>query len=257
MLTNKTIFIGRESGRGRLLVSTRLNGQLKTFAIDTVVPKCVSHSEPAQDKAHCRIDIDQSGQMLLTNLNPLNVTYVNGREIESKKITETSDVSLGINRYALNIETIIAQIERMVPAQPKVYSILPLKKVYDDRERSMDNLKKRRKFSAGVQRLYIPLMLFSTIAGVALTKIGLDETLSKSMSTVFYVLAVIILMYGLYLIFTDKSDDESKRIERKFQDNCVCPNPECRRYLGNLGQSYNLLRQHPSCPYCKCKFVEK
>ena len=32
----------------------------------------------------------------------------------------------------------------------------------------------------------------------------------------------------------------------------VCPNPECRHFLGY--QPYKLILQHKKCPWCKSKF---
>ena len=87
-LKGKTILVGKEPGNGRLFVSVKINGQPKTAAIGEMnsVPNSVSRCKPAENTAHCKIEVDATGNLIVTNLKPQNVTYVNGAEIVSKKV---------------------------------------------------------------------------------------------------------------------------------------------------------------------------
>ena len=109
-LKGSTILIGRESDNGRLLVSLMINGTAKTAAMGSAgsVPNCVSRCKPAEGVAHCKIVIDGGGNMTIVNMKPANVTYVNGVEIVSKRISESSNVELGKDRYRLNVDSMLA-----------------------------------------------------------------------------------------------------------------------------------------------------
>ncbi len=261
-LTNISVSIGREKGRGRLFVSVKAGRQVKNTALgqDSSVPNCVSHSDPVNDVAHCRIDIDSEGNMVLSNLNPRNVTYVNDVEIVSKKITPQSRISLGVDKYQINLNAILAAGNQLmastnIVASNKVFSILPLKAVWEDYENSIYRLQKRQKNLGVVRSMYIPLTILSSLAGFVATKIGLNETVSTAISYCMYALAILFLFYGLYRTISDKSLEEKKVLDRNFQEKYVCPNPDCNRFMGN--QPYNIFRQNTFCPYCKCKFTDK
>ena len=162
-LNGMTILIGKEPGQGRLMVSTKINGQVRSAFIGNVgsVPDCVSRCRPAEDIAHCKIEASPDGTMVLVNLKPQNVTYVNGREIVSKKITADSRVELGRDRYRINIDNVLDSVRNIAgaqhsPQQPqqqsplqaksvKEYSILPLKKIWNAYNDEIFDLQKRQK----------------------------------------------------------------------------------------------------------------
>ena len=91
-LKGKTILIGKEPGQGRLLVS--VSGKTAVGASNSV-PNSVSRCKVAEGVAHAKITVDQSGNMVLTNMKTENVTYVNGSEIASKRILPSNTVELG------------------------------------------------------------------------------------------------------------------------------------------------------------------
>lgn len=273
-LNGMTILIGKEQGQGRLMVSTKINGQVISAFIGNAgsVPDCVSRCRPAEDIAHCKIETGPDGTMVLVNLKPRNVTYVNGREIVSKKITADSRVELGRDRYRIDIGNVLDSVRNIAGMQHspqqsqqqqsplqtksvKEYSILPLKKIWNAYNDEMFDLQKRQKSLSVVKSLYLPLTVLSSLVGVAARHMGLQPEISSALSYTMYAIAAIVLFYGLFRTFADKSLEQKVRITEKFQDNYVCPNPDCRHFMGN--QPYKILRQNSSCPYCKCKFVEK
>ena len=258
-LNGMTILIGKEPGQGRLMVSTKINGQVRSAFIGNAgsVPDCVSRCRPAEDIAHCKIEASLDGTMVLVNLKPQNVTYVNGREIVSKKIPADSRVELGRDRYRINIGNVLDSVRNIAgaqqPQQPlqqsplqaksvKEYSILPLKKIWDTYNDEIFDLQKRQ-------------TVLSTLVGMAAKHMGLQPEFSAALSYTMYAIAAVVLFYGLFRTITDKSLEQKMKITEKFQDNYVCPNPDCRHFMGN--QPYKILRQNSCCPYCKCKFVEK
>ncbi|MDE6028154.1 MAG: hypothetical protein K2G23_08790, partial [Muribaculaceae bacterium] len=53
-----------------------------------------------------------------------------------------------------------------------------------------------------------------------------------------------------------ESAADRQRRQDAFDDAWVCPNPECGHSL--MAKNYRMLvRNFQSCPYCKCKYIEK
>ncbi len=134
-LKGKTILVGKEPGNGRLFVSVKINGQPKTAAIGEMnsVPNSVSRCKPAENTAHCKIEVDATGNLVVTNLKPQNVTYVNGAEIVSKKVKSNGMIELGKDRYSVSVNTIIETASKIVatviptpPSPPEEYSCMHL-----------------------------------------------------------------------------------------------------------------------------------
>lgn len=258
------ILIGKEPGQGRLLVSVSVNGKVKMAAMGGVgsVPRSVSRCFPAEGRAHCKIEVDSKGTMVITNLKPENVTYVDGMEIVAKKITGNSQVSLGKDKYAVDINAAVNIAKKLAGQEgsdednkEKKFFIQPLKKVWDTYHDEMFNLQKRQKNLGLIKSLYIPCTILSSGAGFLAKHVGLADSTAQAVSFVLYGGAAVILFYGLYRSFTDKSLEEKEQIGERFEHDYVCPNPECRHFLGY--QKYDILRQSKNCPYCKCKWIEK
>lgn len=255
-LKNKTILVGKEPGNGRLFVSVMINGQPKTAAIGEMnsVPNSVSRCKPAENTAHCKIEIDATGNLIVTNLKPQNVTYVNGAEIVSKKVKSNGMIELGKDRYSVSVNTIIETASKIVatviPTPPEEYSIKHLKMVWDDYNARMRDIKIRTRNIGLLSSIPMAFsMLGGLIAGVA------PEI--REYALILTGIALFIMLIGFYMRFTDKSIEESEQITEEFQRKYVCPNKKkpCNHFLGNV--PYNILRQNTKCPYCGCSFNEK
>ena len=135
------------------------------------------------------------------------------------------------------------------------YSISYLKDVWDKYHGDLLALQKRQKNLALIKSMYMPCTILSSIVGIAATHVGLNENIAEMISYVMYALAAVVLFYGLFKSFTDRSIEEKEQITEEFQQNYVCPNPECRHFMGNM--PYNILRQNKKCAYCKCKLSEQ
>lgn len=255
-LKNRTILIGKEPGSGdRLFLSVVIDGKSKTGAIGErgSVPHCVSRLKANENVAHCKIDIDANGMMKLTNLKEQNVTYVNGAEIETKRIDEGSYVELGIDKYRIDIKEVLdAALKLVFAGGGAVFALDPLKKVWHEYKDESTRLKERTR-KLGI--LASVPMVFSMSAGLASAFVPSEYRTYTLMLTG---VALVIMLIGLYLRATDKSTKKLDELNEKFQSIYVCPNPKCNRFMGN--QSYKLLVQQyedGSCPKCKCKYIVK
>jgi hypothetical protein len=82
---------------------------------------------------------------------------------------------------------------------------------------------------------------------------GWDEGIF-TFTIVLTIVGLVLMVYSFVKGYNDKSIEEQEKATEDFQHRYVCPNPECRHYMGN--QPYHLVRQNRVCPWCKCKFTE-
>lgn len=260
-LKGKTLLIGKEPGQGRLLVSVDVNGQFKTAAIGAPgsVPNTVSRCKPAEGTAHCKLVVDDAGYMTLTNLKSQNVTFVNGQEIVSKRLTPSCAVALGVNRFDINLGGVLKAAEKLVgdgtgggggggDSSQSEYSIKHLELIWNEYNTKKKQIRIRQKNL----NLITSIPMAITMLGGSLIGVAPDIA---PYAKLFTGIAFLIFLITLYLRFTDKSIKEEEELNEKFQDNYVCPNPKCHHFMGN--QPYKILRQNKQCPYCRCKLTDK
>lgn len=265
-LKGKTILIGKEPGQGRLLVA--VSGG-KAAAIPGNVPNSVSRCKVAEGVGHAKITVDQNGNMTLTNMKAQNVTYVNGSEIASKRITPSNTIELGKDRFNINLPVVIDTAKKLSSILGgnsgqggnngqgeiggKKYNISHLKRVWDTYEKEMDRIAQQQQ-ETGKKRM-LPIMVGS-LSGVASPILA---TL-VAVNTLYITVPVAAISFGLYFVNYRKKDtsyEERKEATERFTDEYVCPNPDCNKFFGTI--SYKLLKKQYSmqCPYCKSEFVEK
>ena len=266
-LKRKEIFFGRESGTDRLLVYLSINGQVKAFQLGNhgSVPKSVSRAIPNQGKAHLSIKIDGNGNIIVTNLKPENVTFVNGSQIVSKRISESDKIELGADHYQLPLNTLIQSVHRLFQsAEPnlvpkpevKTFNISHLEKVWNDYH-EYDLAIKDKQHKMGLQQR-IPI--FFTIGAGALTSVAWSLGWGEWIRIVSICLTGIGLLLMIYFFIQSSKFNPVREIDKlreDFQSKYVCPNPGCKRFLGNY--SYSLMKNQfkMECPFCKSRFEER
>lgn len=249
-LFGKVIWIGREPQKSRLLLAVKSGDGIKTATIGDYgcVSNCVSCCKPNEDTAHCKITMGQDGTMIIHNLKPQNVTYVNGLEVDVKKLSNQCKVTLGKDKYPIDIEQITEAVRNIVG-----YSISHLEKVWEDYDNALYRLQKRQKNLGLIKSLYMPCTVLTGLIGYVFKSIGVESSNTfENMSMGLYVIAAIVLFYGLYRTITDRSIEDRKLLDKKFQEDYVCP--KCKHFLGV--RPYKILRQDEFCQYNKCKWAE-
>lgn len=254
-LKNKTILIGKEPDRGRLLISIQINGQTKAAAIGEPgsVPNCVSRCKPAEGVAHCKIVVDNNGSLTITNLKSQNVTFVNGTEIESKKISPEAKVALGRDMYPISINAVMTTATKLVgsvpPPPPEPKPINYLEAVWVKYETTMDKIAEYIQIKA--KKRLLPMVIGSAS--------GLIAPLLAAVSgaaTLYITAPISIISFIIYLkIYNEKdtSIEDKKAAQDELMDNYICPH--CNHFLGQ--QPYKILRQNKKCPYCGGGWIEK
>lgn len=255
-LKGKTILIGKEPGQGRLMVAVSGCGKSAVIGTTGIVPGCVSRCKPAEGVAHAGIVIDANGAMVVKNIKPQNITYVNGRETVSKRIELTDAVELGKDRYRIDLSLVLETAKKLVGGQVetgggsnggKTFNIAHLEMVWDNYHDELNDLREKQKrvnlirTGCGIFTMCaMPCIYLFGRVGYVLTGIGIVGN-----------------VYSFFILKNDNTTEEQERITEKFQEHYVCPNPECNKFLGNI--TYKLMKKQYSmhCPYCKSEYVEK
>lgn len=251
----RQILIGKEPGLGRLLVAV-VGGKTAAIGTSGCVPNSVSRCKVAEGVAHAKIVIDQKGDMVLTNMKAQNVTFVNGSEIVSKRILPSYIVELGKDRFNINLSVVIETAKKLIDAIPgskKKYDISHLDRVWKTYEKEMDRIAFQQQ-EAGKKRM-LPIMVGSLSGAASPILAAL-----VAVNILYITVPLAAVSFGLYFIIYRKKDtsyQERKDATKKFTDEYVCPNPSCKKFLGNI--SYNLMKKQYSmqCPHCRCEFTEK
>lgn len=252
-LKNKKILIGREPGNGRLMIAMEVNGQMKTGGIGQphCVPNSVSRCRPAENVAHCMIEVSETGQLMLKNLKDSNLTYVDGAPVMSKKISASSVIMLGESQFPVKTELVLDLAKKLLPEVKPEFSIAHLENVWNEYDKMQETIAQAQR-KRGNKRLY-PMMasgILGVLSSVIASALG-GQTLWISIP----ISLIPLFMYINILKDKDTSYEDKKKAKEYLIDNYICPNPDCRQSLIPLNE-YRLLKQKKYCPYCKAKWKE-
>ena len=222
------LVIGRDGATAKLKV---VNGtQVSLFGEPASVPADVS-------RQHCQLTAIDDNTFVIKNIKAANVTWVNGVEVQTKKISKDDVVMLGQSKYILPLVDILDQM------RPNFADITPLKGVWEEFNRSTIAIRKRQQMNNLLSRIPI----FLTMLGGCL--IAVSDSI-RPYSIAFTVIALLIMAYGFYRQATDRGIDEQEKLKKQFQRDYVCP--KCGRFMGFV--DYDLLQQNNNCPACKAKY---
>ncbi|MCD7720809.1 MAG: FHA domain-containing protein [Prevotellaceae bacterium] len=264
----KTILIGKDPAQGKLKICLQIGGKCGEAVIGTPgsVPQSVSRCKPADNTAHCKIDVAGNGSMIITNLKPLNVTNVDGFDISSKSLRPTSVVTLGKDKFPVDVQEVLrvaAVIEKKIgggspppppppqrptpPPTTKVFNIKHLEGVYNDFKAKQAEIRNKQR-RINLIRTACPIF---TIGAMFLIRVLGNWGLA------FTAIGLLGSIYSFIGMKNDKSAEKLDKLSEDYQDRYVCPNPDCNKYLGNW--SYKMLKKQYNmhCPHCKCQYVEK
>ena len=202
-------------------------------------------TDPTVSRQHCKVTDNGDGTYTIENLSPSG-TKVDGVDILRTTVKPNSRIQLGQSFSATLVELIGVPQEKIEsnkqfarmnhseqqPPSPKTqpdvktFNISHLRRVWEDyNNTNLEMAESQRKTN--------------------LVRTGLGIFTMCAMPTIFF--------FGLRNAET--AEARQKR-QDAFDDAWVCPNPDCGHSL--LAKNYKLLvRNHQSCPYCKCRYVEK
>lgn len=207
-------------------------------------------------RKHCKLTANGDGSYTLENLSQ-NGTFVDGRKIVKTKVTKETVIQLGPN-FKVKVSDLINSSPsnsggNNISNDTKAYSIKPLKKVWENYDRKLTAIQQSQK-STALLRSASPMFTIGSGAIAGLAKgMGWGDQIF-SLTIILTVIGLGLMIYSFWKGFKDNSIDERKEAVKYLQDHYLCPNPDCKHFVGM--KDYNILRQDKNCPYCKCKYTE-
>lgn len=96
-------------------------------------------------RQHCLLTVDND-HYTIKNLKPQNVTFVNDVAIAQKNVKESDTVTLGAEKYRIDLASILKAIQQLAP---KTADIRPLQVLWEEHDQhSLDQVIAERKFNA-------------------------------------------------------------------------------------------------------------
>ena len=226
------VLIGRDGTNNTLKITTNgksVNGE--------VVPRSVS-------REHCIITIKDDGTAVITNINPKNVTFVNGLPVQSKDISGNDTVELGGERYKLDLKPF---------KLTNTVNIAHLEKVWN---RYKEKQEKQRISMIRKNALRSITGLFS-MGAIVVTFIKPESQTSQNtievLRFVLYGLAIITIIWTVIssVINAPKIVREENEMKQDFQDHYICPN--CGMFFG-FENRFDMLVKSGQCNRCRSLF---
>ena len=192
-------------------------------------------------RQHCLLTVD-NGHYTIKNLKPQNFTFVNSVPIAQKSVKKSDSVTLGSEKYHIDLAAILKAIKQVAP---KTADIRPWQALSEEHEQhSLDQVIAERRFNA----------LRSATGLITMTAIILALTVGRN---VWYILLYCVAVFAS-LFFTIKAYRDSTNVptkrkeqEKEFRSKYVCPN--CGHHFS---MPYDELSQYDACPYCMAKFIK-
>lgn len=207
-------------------------------------------------RKHCKLTSNGDGSFTLENLSQ-NGTFVQGRKILKTKVSSDTIIQLGPN-FIVKVADLIplsypdtGAVTNHSAQLIKEYSLKPLQKVWEEYDNRLTAIQQEQKTTA-LLRSASPMFTLGSgaIAGLARGMGWGDEIFSVTI--IMTVIGLALMVYSFWKGYKDNSIDERKEATKYLQDHYLCPNPDCRHFVGM--KDYNILRQDKTCPYCKCKY---
>ena len=216
-------------------------------------------------RTHCRVTYNGDGTYIIENLSPSG-TKVDGVDILRTTAKLNCRIQLVQSCSATLVELIGVPQSTHTAEQAstsnkkstsstthqqysavRTFDISHLKRVWDEfNNTNIEKADQQRKVNLVRIGAAIFTMSSALIASITTGPVG-------------WILTGTGIVGNIYSFAGMKNAETAKERQNRqdeFDDAWVCPNPECGHSL--LAKNYKMLvRNHQTCPYCKCKYVEK
>ena len=239
------VIIGRQSGTNQLQVCGANDSVIGTIGQIGSVDNGVS-------RQHLKFSIDvKTLEVTISNVNPNNQTKVNGTAILSTKVEPNDKIELGMNSFCLDINSVVAllQLEGYLPKEYSIKHLEPVWNYYYETNRQIQIRLGRLNAILGVTGAFSMLAIIISLFQFNNIYLDVFRYMCYGIALISIIAACIIRFRGALANVKQK-----EALEEYIQQNYVCPNEQCHRFMGV--QKYSLLLQNGKCPYCGSKFVE-
>lgn len=233
--------------------------------MEIIIGREGSQKTPITDKTvsrkHCKVIVNPDGTCTIENLSDSG-TKIEGVSIIRKTVSPDSRIQLGpaftaklsdligsTTKAATTSRTSSAPTQGSANSQHNevpTFNISHLKRVWENHnQKNIEMADENRRINL-VRTIFgvftmcaMPMIFFFGEIGYILTGIGIIGNI-----------------YSFVGMKNTESPEERQKRQERFDDAWTCPNPKCGRSLPAKDYRY-LRRNFDSCPYCKCKYVEK
>lgn len=242
---NQTILIGRDPQRSQLIVAMNVGGKFKGVGVENTltIPNSVSRCDTTAKNAHCKIDIDDNGNMKITNLKDANVTYVDGTMVACKGITENSKIALGGDRYEIRF----SDIKKALATLDDSVDISHLEVVWDTYRADLEKISKDQQ--SRNRRRMLPMLIGVASGCLAPILSNIKSVGDKSLYVTVPISVLSLIICLKNFLEKDTSIEDKKRAEEKFKKSYVCP--KCSKVLQG---EFLFVSQRGKCPYCSAPY---
>lgn len=230
------IIIGREEHTSEPRLRLIVDGKEKFLATKTHVPKTVS-------RRHCLLSVNGDEIVVKNMKEGANPIFVNGLEVERKRIKKEDIIQLGLEKYSVDVAVVLSVLN-----DDGAVSIAHLEKVYNDYNETIVKMQERDRKNNAVSRIVSSLLMGAGAISFVIptSDNGIGNFINVIRVTLFAV-AIVLAIIG----FRDTSNPRKlQELKDKYLDDYVCP--KCGRSLGTI--RYKELAKYVACPYCKVKF---
>lgn len=220
-------------------------------------------TDPTVSREHCWLTDNGDGTWTLQNKSAQG-TFVDGKQVLKTKVTKDTYIKLS-DTTTVKVADLLPIPQKVVsppkPASPTnnkpqevpTYSIKHLKYVWEEYHNKQMEIKNNQR-SINLLRSASPMFTIGSGAIATMAKtMGWGDGIF-TITIMMTIVGLVLMVYSFVKGYNDKSIEEQEKANEDFQNKYVCPNPECRHFMGN--QAYRIIRQNKTCAYCKCKYVE-
>lgn len=237
------IIIGREEGARRLHCIA--GGREFNIGQAGTVPLSVS-------RRHCKISVNGSN-VSIENIKEQNVTFVDGNQIFSKGITQSSHIQLGEDKYPVPLQQILQLVGASTvnggdfSKELPTFSLKPMKTVWEEYDCRRMKIQNDAAKSANKQRLQGILSMLGMCLGFIP---GLDPAIRIVIIIAALSIAVYFFVRGsIGTTVQQQLHDLDDEYAKKYK----CPNPACGRPFGAI--PYRNIEYNKQCLACGCKYT--
>jgi len=197
---------------------------------------------------HANLERDETGTLIIEDLNSTNGTFVNGDRIMKKKISSTDQVKLG-NQYILNVP------EALKFDNDYVEEFAVLKSVYDEYIKEKIRIQSSNQFKTRLLQS-LPFAVIG-VAGLMFSFFRKGNTANQGIIIIGALLAVCAPTIGIYFGARQsaKIPELLQNLANKFKIDYVCP--KCGTFLGEVPWESLVNKKQCSVGTCRAKWAKK
>ena len=203
-------------------------------------------NDPTVSAQHCILTPNGDGTYRLEDLTE-GRTSVNGRGVIRTTVKPGTMIKMGnftiTVRQLLNLKT--------PPAPKPTFNIAHLYYIWNEfNDTNLEIAKKQRTLNLIRSGAFV----FTLSSGIFCTIVG-KESPYMMLCLILTFIGFIGILVSWIMMKNLETPMEKQARQDMFDSQWICPNPECSRTIP--ARNYHLLvRNHKSCPYCKCNFEE-